>query len=266
MDHKIIAFDVLMFFSILLLVLALVPPFASRYIVRRKTWHTIMLSMLVFSIGEVLLIGQQGASTPNEALCVIQVGITHSTPPLVATAMAAYTADIFISIRRMFKSDDWEDGPEPENVVLLVIAPWIAFFLVFLEVILVVGLSRNYSSAGFYCRTDNKVAVVVSAVVVIIGCLITIICQGATGWVLYKNWINVQRISIKSTVRRYIHAFIRTVAFMVVALLGIIMGIVTSSTAKTVYVYTFLMPFLPIMAALIFGTYKDIMMFYISWK
>ncbi len=82
-------------------------------------------------------------------------------------------------------------------------------------------------------------SVAVSVVVVIIGCLIAIVCQGmskhsrcpgvaaptiflgATGWVLYKNWINVQRISIKSTVRKYIHAFIRTLAFMGVALLGI---------------------------------------------
>lgn len=79
----------------------------------------------------------------------------------------------------------------------------------------------------------------VSVVVVIIGCLIAIICQGepdlvflmltkpntfflgTTGWILYKNWINVQRVSIKSTVRKYIHAFVRTVAFMVVAILGI---------------------------------------------
>lgn len=82
--EEVIAFDVLMFFSILLLVLALVPPFMSRYIVRRKTWHTIMFSMLVFSIGEVLIVGHQlpGSSLPNENLCVVQVGIKHSTPPL----------------------------------------------------------------------------------------------------------------------------------------------------------------------------------------
>jgi len=272
MDPKIIAFDVLMFFSILLLVLALVPPFMSRYVVRRKTWHTIMFSMLVFSIGEVLLVGHQEIQSPrpNQSLCVIQVGITHSTPPLVAIAMAAYTADIYLSIRSMFKSNDWEDGPEPENVVLLVIAPWIAFFLVFLEAILVVGLSHTTpaerSPAGFYCRTDSTAAVMVSVVVVIIGCLIAIICQGTTGWMLYKNWINVQRISIKSTVRKYIHAFVRTVAFTVVAVLGIIMGVVASAHMKTDFGYTILMPFLPILAGLIFGTYKDIMMFYVHWK
>ncbi len=63
----------------------------------------------------------------------------------------------------MFKSDDWEDVPEPENVVLvsfgsspyivpclskavqLVIAPWIAFFVLFLIVILVSWFRCTYS-------------------------------------------------------------------------------------------------------------------------
>lgn len=231
-----------------------------------------MFSMLVFSIGEVLVVGHQelGSSPPNKNLCVVQVSIKHSTPPLVAVAMAAYTADIYLSIRSMFKSDNWEDGPEPGNVVFLVIAPWITFFLVFLEAIFVVGLPNSVkvdlSPEGFYCVTDSKAAIVVSVVVVIIGCLITIICQGTTGWILYKNWINVQRVSIKSTVRKYIHAFVRTVAFTVVASLGLGMGVGASVHSGTDWGYTILMPFLPILAGLIFGTYKDIMMFYVFWK
>lgn len=82
-DSRVVAYDVLMFLSILLLVLALVPPFCSRNIVRRKTWHTLMLSMLVFAIGEILLVGQQAINqTPNPELCLVQVAINQATPPL----------------------------------------------------------------------------------------------------------------------------------------------------------------------------------------
>lgn len=81
-ESQIIAFDVLMFFAILLLVLALVPPLFSRHIVRRKTWHSVMLSMLILSIGEVLLVGRQFEPSPNPNLCLVQVAVIHATPPL----------------------------------------------------------------------------------------------------------------------------------------------------------------------------------------
>jgi len=273
LEGPIIAYDVLMFFAILLLTLALVPPFFSRYIVRRKTWHSIMLSWLVFAIAEVLWVGHQSKSSPlNANLCLVQVAFIHSAPPLASMAVASYTADIFISIRRMFKSSNWEDGPEPENIILLVLLPWVTFLLVFVEAILVVGFSPGTNPQpteplAFYCRTDNKAAVVISVVVVCLGCLAAVVCQAITGWILYKNWIKVQCVSITSTIRKYIHAFIRTLAFTVVAILGIILGLIATSTiGDTVIGYTLMLPFLPITSALIFGTYKDIISFYVIYK
>ncbi|KAF9446824.1 hypothetical protein P691DRAFT_824396 [Macrolepiota fuliginosa MF-IS2] len=269
----VVAFDVLVFFAILLLTLALVPPLFSRYIVRRKTWHSIMLSTLVFAIALVLWVGHQSSSLPpNGNLCLVQVAFIHATPPLASIAMASYTADIYISIRHMFKSDDWEDGPEPGNIVLLVLLPWVTFFLVFLEAILVVGLLPSAKAhpaepLAFYCRTDNNVAIVVSVVIVLLSCVVAVVCQAATGWMLYKNWIKVQRVSVTSTIRKYIHAFIRTLAFTVVAILSVTLGFIASLTIhKTVIAYTILLPFLPITSALIFGTYKDIMSFYVIYK
>jgi glucose uptake protein GlcU len=82
----VITWDILMFFAILLLVLALVPPIFSRRVVRRKTWHTLLLSSLVYSIGEVLLVGNQqdsvADSVANSNLCLVQVAITYSTPAM----------------------------------------------------------------------------------------------------------------------------------------------------------------------------------------
>lgn len=82
LDDLVVAWDVLMFLSILLLVLALVPPLFSRHVMRRKTWHTLLLSLLVFSIGEVLLVGHQHEEVPNQHLCLVQVAVIYSTPPL----------------------------------------------------------------------------------------------------------------------------------------------------------------------------------------
>jgi hypothetical protein len=81
LTSQVIVWDVLMFISIALLVMTVVPPLVSPYIGRRKTWYTLIFSMLLFAIGEVLLVGQQ-TDHPNAALCLVQVGIVHATPTL----------------------------------------------------------------------------------------------------------------------------------------------------------------------------------------
>jgi hypothetical protein len=48
--------------------------------------------------------------------------------------------------------------------------------------------------------------------------------QAATGRALYKNWIQVQNVSITSTARKHFHAFIRTIAFTAIAMTGIMYG------------------------------------------
>ncbi|KXN92960.1 hypothetical protein AN958_09060 [Leucoagaricus sp. SymC.cos] len=264
-----------MFFAILLLVLALVPPLFSRSVMRRKTWHTLILSLLVFSIGEVLLVGHQDKGASGMNLCLVQVAIVYSTPPLIALATAAYSADIYISIRSMFGSDDWaEDGPEPQTVVILVLAPWIVFCLVFLETILVVGLHARGAFADiqesglFFCHVEGDLlAVIISAVIVITACLSAVALQAATGWTLYKNWLSVQKVSIAATARKYIHAFIRTIAFTGVAIIAVILGFVALVTFGQTHIgFSMLMPIFPIVAALIFGTYRDIVLFYVFWR
>jgi glucose uptake protein GlcU len=82
LDNRVLAWDVLMFIAILLLVLALVPPLFSRRVIRRKTWHTLLLSLLVFSIGEVLLVGHQQDPNFGGDLCLVQIAVIYSTPPL----------------------------------------------------------------------------------------------------------------------------------------------------------------------------------------
>jgi hypothetical protein len=79
---QIIAFDVTTFLSILLLILAWVPPIFSRIARRRKTWHTFMLPMLVFSTGRILLVGRQSGDPPNPTLCLIQAAVNYATAPL----------------------------------------------------------------------------------------------------------------------------------------------------------------------------------------
>ncbi|EKM78848.1 hypothetical protein AGABI1DRAFT_114424 [Agaricus bisporus var. burnettii JB137-S8] len=258
-----------MFISIVLLVMTIVPPLFSPHVVRRKTWHTLMLSMLVFAIGEILLVGQQTTDFPNHGLCLVQVGIIQATPPLIGTAMAAYVIDIYVSIRRMFMSDNWEDGPESRNEIILLFIPWIVLFLVFFETVLVVGLPGDQltlSTPHYYCRTLSRTSIIVSVVLVVLTGVIAIGVQAATAWMLYKNWLREKKWSITSTMRKYIHAFIRTITFTVIALMGMGLGVAIISTADTVFTYVILLPFVPLGAVAIFGTYKDIMSFYVFWK
>ncbi|KAF9446823.1 hypothetical protein P691DRAFT_803370 [Macrolepiota fuliginosa MF-IS2] len=273
-NSRIIVFDVLVFLAILLLVLALVPPFVFKNAARRKTWSTLMLSMLIFSVGEALLVGRQTGVPPNAAICLIQAAVNYATPPFCAAAMISYTANIYISICRMFTFATWE-GPEPNNTVVLVLLPWIIFFLILLEALFVIGMPRstavrtspNPELPGLYCHTNRLAPLLVSAIAVVLAGLVVIGFQTATGRVLYKNWIKVKNLSVRSTIYRYIDAFIRSLAFMVVAILGTALGLVATSTpGETHFGYAILLPLLPIASALIFGTYKDILSFYFFWR
>ncbi|KAJ3567473.1 hypothetical protein NP233_g6342 [Leucocoprinus birnbaumii] len=227
---------------------------------RRKTWHTLLLSSLIFSIGFVLLVGSQQEVTPNMSLCLVQVALIHSTPTFVAFATLSYSTDIYISIRRMFESDDWEDGPEPQDVVILVLMPWIAFLLLFMTVILLVGLPQNTAHVAdphFYCHTPSTPAVVISAATLIVAMLSAIMLQAATGWSLYHNWIKLQNVSVTSTARRYLNAFVRTITFTALGIIALTFGLVALMTInKQLIGFSMLLPLFPIGAALIFGTYQ----------
>ncbi|KXN84764.1 hypothetical protein AN958_12191 [Leucoagaricus sp. SymC.cos] len=224
-----------MFFAILLLVLALVPPLFSRSVMRRKTWHTLILSLLVFSIGEVLLVGHQDKGASGMNLCLVQVAIVYSTPPLWVhlTLLCIYDMandSIYISIRCMFGSDDWaEDGPEPQTVVIVCHQLYSRLNIHFN--LLILARPCTLDSLLFGLLGNHTCNVIISAVIVITACLSAVALQAATGWTLYKNWLSVQKVSIAATARKYIHAFIRTIAFTGVAIIAVMYAVVFWNTS-----------------------------------
>lgn len=271
----ILAFDALVFLSILLSILTVIPPLFSRHVQRRKTWHTFMLAMLGFSVGQSLLVGHQSGELPSTTLCLIQAAVNYATCPLSASAVATYTADIYLSIRSMFEDGIW-DGPEPRNVVMLALLPWAVFFLVFIEATATMASSIDKiipSATGsinrpeLYCRTRGPETYLVSAICVVLAGLVIIVYEIATGWLLYKNWIKVKNLGLTSTIRRFIQAFLRTVAFTVIAILGLSLSITaTFSSTEPDYGPAVVLAIVPIISSLIFGSYRDILSFYAFWR
>jgi hypothetical protein len=79
----IVAFDLLLLLSILLILCALVTAAVSKSIARSPSWYSLMMAGLIYSLSFGLIVGRQ--ETPDEpplALCVIQTLLIYAVPVL----------------------------------------------------------------------------------------------------------------------------------------------------------------------------------------
>jgi hypothetical protein len=77
-----IAYNVLVIASIVLIILVLLPPLFCKRVHRRLPWYSHMLAWLVASVALLLLIGHQSDDQPPTGLCFVQSALLYATPPL----------------------------------------------------------------------------------------------------------------------------------------------------------------------------------------
>lgn len=75
-------FDSLGFIALVLLSMMLISVIMQRKIHRNKTWFSLMVSWMIYTLSFLLFIGEQFSSEPPFGFCLFQAALIHACPAL----------------------------------------------------------------------------------------------------------------------------------------------------------------------------------------
>ncbi|KAF8656281.1 hypothetical protein AX16_002717 [Volvariella volvacea WC 439] len=262
-DHfidYIIAYNVFEILGLVTLIPVILTAWFSRRVQRATTWFPFMASWIATTVAYSLLMGQQIGPPPNPGVCLFQASLIYATPALTATTAVAFLCQVFFSIYSAVKHG------KPSTVArsrLLFISPVVVFFVIAIYV-LVMGAQNpgnvNRSPSGMYCHLSDGKTTKISAVLVIIAMTVVTTFEVATAILLYRNWAAFRRlrpsehnVSLSVLIRVSIFTFLPFFT-LVISLLAFNRSRSEESQKLNLAIAT-----LPLLAALVFGTQKDIL-------
>ncbi|KAJ6606165.1 hypothetical protein DFH09DRAFT_3373 [Mycena vulgaris] len=263
----IIIFDAVAVVASVSLALTLAPAVFAPNIHRSKTWYSMIVTMMIFPLLYLLNAGSQfhGEHPPPIGLCILQAGFIYAGPPACTVAVLCFLADMTLGLRAVLFN-----GKRSQFVAsALIIIPSIVFACVFFEAIALVDGNRgvHFDPAHMFCESNAKgPQVKISAILTMITLVLTLCMEVWTIVMLYRNWSAVRSIRRTKTDLQ-LSAMIRFGAFTLVVGFAAVMGAVTlpnnliGGATWNIFLVT-----VPLLAALSFGTRRDIMSAYAFWN
>ncbi|KAJ6606166.1 hypothetical protein DFH09DRAFT_1067051 [Mycena vulgaris] len=269
----IIIFDVVAVVAGISLALTIAPAVFSPNIHRSKTWFSMIATMAIFPWLYLLNAGSQfhGELAPPIGLCILQAGFIYAGPPAYCHPLAQFTAahyftrctvavlcfltDMTLGLRAVLFN-----GKRSKFVTsALIVIPSIIFACVFFEAIALVNINRgvHFDPAHMFCESNAQgPQVKISAILTMISLVLTLGMEVWTIIMLYRNWSSVRSIR-RTKADLQLSTMIRFGAFTLIVGLGAVA--LPDNLIGDI-------PAVPLLAALSFGTRRDIMSAYAFWN
>ncbi|KAJ7931154.1 hypothetical protein B0H13DRAFT_858450 [Mycena leptocephala] len=151
----------------------------------------------------------------------------------------------------------------------LIVMPSIIFACVFFEAIALVNGKRgvHFDSTHMFCESDTKgPQVKISAILALISLALTICMEVWTIVLLYRNWAAVRSFR-RTRTDLQLGVMLRFGVFTLVVGFAAVLGAVTlPNNLQGGAVWNIFIVTVPLLAALAFGTRRDIMSIYAFWR
>ncbi|KAL0954462.1 hypothetical protein HGRIS_003435 [Hohenbuehelia grisea] len=242
--------------GLVLLALTFLPAWLTPSVQRSTAWITLMAGAIFYSLGALLIVGNQIGPSPSFGMCLTQATVMYSSPAMDGAAFLALVIELFgafgsthllwLTRRRM----------------LLVYCPYaivgsVSLFIIILGLTNPAGVRRNDSS--FFCHLESPAPLLVSCSILGLCAFMTIPLSAVIAVRLYRN----RRSLITNGVQ--IGMAIRVLVFC--ALPGPIITLTVLAPNLPPYDgLAFGISTMPIVAALVFGSQKDIVLAWIPWR
>ncbi|KAF5361686.1 hypothetical protein D9758_007336 [Tetrapyrgos nigripes] len=251
-----------------------------------------MISWMVFDLTHFLLLGRQSGPEPPFGLCLAQASLIYMIPVLASFACAALVLQLYHSIYSLI---DIGFSPRLEGrlMYILLFAPCTFGTLVFIEALLY-GLSHPEkvmrSNSGMICRITNGIPSKISAAFVVTALVISMVLEIVVFITLYRNWRAFRALNqapYPSIVRITIAFLLGVVSIIISVILSLQEGkkdqettlgnaradiiietsehIILHLTESELRLTSFV-PQVPLSAAIVFGTQKDMLQAWMFWK
>ncbi|KAK7436435.1 hypothetical protein VKT23_019147 [Stygiomarasmius scandens] len=240
---------------------------AFSSVARQKTWYNFFISWTAFCISYLLLFfaGQGHSREPPFALCLTQSSLTYAAPPYAAAATLGLVMQLYFNIYSGLTGTRVK-GERFWNVLLLVM-PYVVFFGVLLESLIVgLVLEEAHFSTISYCSLETVIPGRLTAALVVFFLIP----------VLVLNVIIYRRLrkhsSALRTTRAFRSMFIRVTLFSVFGLISVVAGLLfffivfIQDSDNGLADLDIVLACIPNAAVLIFGTHEDLLQVWMFWK
>ncbi|KAJ7346600.1 hypothetical protein DFH08DRAFT_195045 [Mycena albidolilacea] len=204
----------------------------------------------------------------NDDISVVlpsQPGFIYAGPPAATTAVLCFITDMTLGLRSML----FNTKRNSFFISFLIVLPSIIFACVFFEAIALVNRDRgvHFDAAHMFCESDNKgPQVKISAILTVISLALTLCMEVWTVVTLYRNWSAVRTFRRTKTDVQ-LGVMIRLGVFSLIAGFAAVLGAVTlPNNLQGGAVWNIFLVTVPLLAALAFGTRRDIMSAYAFWN
>ncbi|KAJ7494386.1 hypothetical protein B0H11DRAFT_2004419 [Mycena galericulata] len=266
---SIVAFDTMAVVATVSLALTLGPAVFSANVHRSKAWHSMITTMMIFPLFYLLNVGSQfdNEVVPPIGLCILQAGFIYAGPPACTVSVLCLVTDMALGLRSAIYNGK-------RNKILmsaLVVMPSIIFASVFFEAIVLVNSNRgvHFDSAHMFCESDDQgPQVKISAILTVISLALTLGMEVWAVYILYRNRSVVRNIRrLQTGTDLQLSVMLRLAVFSLAVSFAAGLGAVAlPANSLGGAIWNIFLVTVPLLAALSFGTRRDIMSTYAFWK
>ncbi|KAJ6609040.1 hypothetical protein B0H10DRAFT_2065719 [Mycena sp. CBHHK59/15] len=267
LQTEVAIFNAISFLAVFSLALVAATAYFSSTVHRSGLWFRHIISWILYSAVFLLLIGRQLGPNPPFGLCMVQAALIYAAPTFPTLSAFGFVADLYIGLSAAVYR---KRKIRPALTTFLLRFPQIVSLCIFLEVIMSVGDPRVVvrHTSHLYCHVTVPTPSLISASIIVGTGLLIFPLEIWIAVILCLNWMAFRRSQSRPDPHVSLTMFIRVGLFTVMSLLGIglsSLSLGTSNVAKPFWT-RLVLPIVPIIAAVTFGSQEDIMKSWIFWR
>ncbi|KAJ8074962.1 hypothetical protein PM082_019289 [Marasmius tenuissimus] len=239
----------------------------NKRVRRTIVWYLFISGWIVWCVvyGLLFILGYQGAQEPPPGLCSFQAAAIYAFPP----SMALLTLGILTQLYCALYASIRQRRPIEHANKLIVSVPVAAFVGVFVAG-LAIGIrypeSIQRDDTMMYCNSSVRILFNIAALLVGIASVLMLILESIVIVTLFNFWSAFTRIrAVPGNVLSGTMAF-RVTIFSFMPMAALLLSAIAMFNKGPQGPSNVAIAFLPTVAALIFGTQKDVLSSWALWK
>ncbi|KAJ7429673.1 hypothetical protein B0H11DRAFT_2142246 [Mycena galericulata] len=245
--------------GLFLLLATVVAAAVSPTIHRSHTWFSMIISWMVYAASYMLILGHQLGPEPPQGICAFQMTLIY------ASRTSPAGMPVYLKLTRAL----FTNQADHKYTQLLLFVPWALFAGVSAEALIAV---RDFTEIQrdpnhMYCHSLLNIQTRISAIICVIGLGAALSLEIWTSVILYRNWMLFRHLTTTSNDLR-LSSLIRLLVFTVQTSTGLGLGALEAehNVRHGLAIWSALLPILPVLCGLVFGSQKDITHCFMFWK
>jgi len=271
---KLNLFNALYGIGLVLLALVILPPIFSRTVRRTGLWFAFIASWMLYCFAFLLLVGHQVGPQPAFWLCLFQAAMIHAVPAFATLTGVCFIVDIYFTLRiTVVGNSAWIPRRRAPFLLAVPIVVFLSVFFLSIGIGLTDRTTVGREENNMFCHINTGLPTIVSSILSGWSIVIALVIEISAAIMLYRNWHRTPFHKAKNADASPLDPqltqgmLIRISLFSVLTLLGLsLSAMMLFHMRESDVKWNILLPILPTLAAILFGSQRDILMGWCFWR